>query len=179
VPLLSSPWLNRACQVKFRDAADVTMEPWGVPSGGDWGLYRGGALFFEGTEDCVVKHCTFTRLDNNAIFLSGYNRRTTLADNDFAWLGLSAMAGWGYTDEHDGTGGQQPRDTSVLRNYVRVGLTRARHTRLAAVFGIIHPLLPAQPDDVAGARARHHREAVEHVVPSQDRAHTPRVQCGL
>ena len=25
--------------VGFRDAADVTMEPWGVPSGGDWGLY--------------------------------------------------------------------------------------------------------------------------------------------
>jgi len=66
-----------------------------------------------------VKHCTFTRLDNNAIFLSGYNRHTTLADNDFAWLGLSAMAGWGYTKEEDGTDGQQPRFTSIERNYVR------------------------------------------------------------
>ena len=28
--------------ITFRDAADITMQPWGVPSGGDWGLYRGG-----------------------------------------------------------------------------------------------------------------------------------------
>ena len=30
--------------ITFRDAADITMNPWGVPSGGDWGLYRGGAI---------------------------------------------------------------------------------------------------------------------------------------
>ena len=66
-----------------------------------------------------MKHCTFTRLDNNAIFLSGYNRHTRLTDNDFAWLGLSAMAAWGYTKESDGTDGQQPRFTSIERNYVR------------------------------------------------------------
>lgn len=41
------------------------------------------------------------------------------ADNHFAWLGLSAMAGWGYTNEMDGTDGQQPRYTSIERNYVR------------------------------------------------------------
>ena len=34
----------------LRDAADITMKPWGVPSGGDWGLYRGGAIFIEGCE---------------------------------------------------------------------------------------------------------------------------------
>eukprot|EP00928_Gymnodinium_smaydae_P025336 TRINITY_DN20214_c0_g1_i1.p1 TRINITY_DN20214_c0_g1~~TRINITY_DN20214_c0_g1_i1.p1 ORF type:complete len:1042 (+),score=101.64 TRINITY_DN20214_c0_g1_i1:41-3127(+) len=105
--------------LRFRDAADVSMEPWGVPSGGDWGLYRGGALFLEGTEGCAVRHCSFVRLDNNAIFLSGYNRHTTFADNEFAWLGLSAMAAWGYTRENDGTDGQQPRYTKIERNYVR------------------------------------------------------------
>ena len=94
------------------------MEPWGVPSGGDWGLYRGGALFFEGTEGCSVRHCSFVRVDNNALFLSGYNRNTLFADNEFVWLGLSAMAGWGYTDEMDGTDGQQPRFTRIERNYV-------------------------------------------------------------
>ena len=57
--------------VKFRDAADTTMEPWGVPSGGDWGLYRGGAVFLEGTEGCSVVHCSFVRVDNNAVFVSG------------------------------------------------------------------------------------------------------------
>ena len=101
---MSDPIKNITIQgLTFRDAADTTMEPWGVPSGGDWALYRGGAVFFEGTEGCVVKHCSFSRVDNNALFVSGYNRHTTFADNEFAWLGLSAMAGWGYTDEMDGT----------------------------------------------------------------------------
>ena len=77
-----------------------------MPSGGDWGLYRGAAIFFEGTEDCSVTHSDFQRVDNNCLFVSGYNRHTTFADNNFAWLGLSAMAGWGYTQEEDGMGGE-------------------------------------------------------------------------
>ena len=43
----------------------------------------------------------------------------SFTDNEFAWLGLSAMAGWGYTKEMDGTDGQQPRYTIIERNYVR------------------------------------------------------------
>ena len=27
----------------FRDARKTYMDPWGVPSGGDWALHRGGA----------------------------------------------------------------------------------------------------------------------------------------
>lgn len=34
----------------IRDAAATFMEPWGVPSGGDWALHRGGAVFVEGTQ---------------------------------------------------------------------------------------------------------------------------------
>jgi hypothetical protein len=71
----------------------MTDKPWGVPSGGDWGLYRGGAVFFEGTQNCMVQHCTFERLDGNAVFVSGWNRNTTIADNEFSWLGASAAAG--------------------------------------------------------------------------------------
>jgi hypothetical protein len=90
----SSPVQNVTIQgLHFRDAADTSMEPWGVPSGGDWGLYRGAAVFFEGTEGCSVTNCEFIRVDNNCLFVSGWNRRTTFADNHFAWLGLSAMAG--------------------------------------------------------------------------------------
>ena len=105
--------------LKFRDAADVIMEPWFVPSGGDWALYRGAAVFFEGCEGCQVTNSEFKRVDNNAIFLSGYTRNVSITDNDFSWLGLSAIAASGYTKEEDGTGGQQPRFTQVLRNQVR------------------------------------------------------------
>lgn len=104
--------------ITFRDAADITMNPWGVPSGGDWGLYRGGAIFVEGAEGVTIQHNTLTRLDGNGVFVSGYTRDVTIADNEFSWIGCSPMAGWGYTNENDGMDGQQPRYTSILRNYV-------------------------------------------------------------
>jgi len=104
--------------ITFRDAADITMRPWGVPSGGDWGLYRGGAIFIEGAEDITIQHNLLTRLDGNGIFVSGYTRRVTIADNEMSWIGDSPMAAWGYTNENDGMDGLQPRETSVLRNYV-------------------------------------------------------------
>ena len=100
----------------FRDSRITYMEPWGVPSGGDWSLHRGGAIFLERTEDVAVQGCTLRRLDGNGIFLSGYNRRALLEDNELSWLGDTAMGAWGYTDEHDGTGGDQPRGTVVRRN---------------------------------------------------------------
>lgn len=40
----------------FRDTAWTMMEPHAVPSGGDWGLERMGALYFESTEDLLVRH---------------------------------------------------------------------------------------------------------------------------
>eukprot|EP00039_Didymoeca_costata_P013183 m.196382 g.196382 ORF g.196382 m.196382 type:complete len:799 (+) comp15699_c0_seq3:667-3063(+) len=105
--------------VHFRDAADITMKPWGVPSGGDWGLYRGGAIFLEGTKNVEISGCDFERLDGNAIMVSGFNRNATISDNHFSWLGASAIAGWGYTNENDGMDGLQPRFTRIMRNYVR------------------------------------------------------------
>ena len=39
-------------------------------------------------------------------------------DNEIVWTAFSPMASWGYTKGYDGTDGQQPRDTHVLRNYV-------------------------------------------------------------
>ena len=41
----------------------------------DWRIYRGGALFFAGTEDCRVGDCMFDQLGGNCIFVSNYNRR--------------------------------------------------------------------------------------------------------
>ena len=80
-------------------------------------------MSIEGCEGCAVRRCTFERIDGNGVFLSGYTRHTTLADNEFSWIGCSAMAAWGYTKENDGTDGQQPRFTYILRNYVReIGL---------------------------------------------------------
>ena len=75
------------------------MDEWGIPSGGDWGLHRGGAVFVEGAEGITVDACEFTLLDGNAFFLSGYTRNVTVANSSFSYIGDNAMAAWGYTED--------------------------------------------------------------------------------
>ena len=48
----------------------------------------------------------------------GYTRDVTIQDNEIVWTAFSPIASWGYVNGFDGTDGQQPRDTRVLRNYV-------------------------------------------------------------
>ena len=43
------------------------MEPHGLPSGGDWGMTRLGALRLQGTEGVSVTGCSFERLDGQVI----------------------------------------------------------------------------------------------------------------
>lgn len=45
----------------------------------DWMVYRGGAVVFEGTEDCSLKDCYLHNLGGNAVFFSCYNRRSTVS----------------------------------------------------------------------------------------------------
>jgi len=40
----------------------------------DWTTYRGGALFFNGAENCSVSRCEFDQLGGNSIFINNYNR---------------------------------------------------------------------------------------------------------
>ena len=100
----------------FESGAPTFMAARGVPSGGDWALERDGILFFEGTEGTLVQGCSFSRIDGNAVFFSGYNRRAVVDRNAFALLGQSAVALWGRADGFDGTGGEQPRGTRVTSN---------------------------------------------------------------
>eukprot|EP00750_Incisomonas_marina_P029589 INCI7199.2.p1 GENE.INCI7199.2~~INCI7199.2.p1 ORF type:complete len:934 (-),score=146.71 INCI7199.2:719-3520(-) len=109
--------------IEYRAAAYTYMNPHGVPSAGDWALDRIGAVFLEGTEDVKFDNCTFERLDGNAVMVSGYNRRATVSNSDFAYIGGNAVAAWGYTNETegeghptagvDGTDGNHPQFTTV------------------------------------------------------------------
>ena len=99
--------------ITIRDAGATYLEPHGMPSGGDWGLQRRGAVYLEGTEGCTIEACLFTRNDGNSVMLSGYNRDTLLKDIEAVWNGDSVFAAWGLTDGIDGTSGEQPRGTVV------------------------------------------------------------------
>eukprot|EP01084_Bolivina_argentea_P212574 361296_1 len=91
--------------LSFRDTRYTYMERWGVPSGGGWSLYQGGAFQFENSTNCTIEYCLLNRLDGNAIMLYGYNRNTSLYRNEFVYNADNVMAAWGYTHNWDGTQG--------------------------------------------------------------------------
>jgi len=104
--------------IKFTANRPTFMEPRTNPSGGDWALERMGAIFIEGTEGVAVTNNVFERLDSNAVFLSGYNYKTSVSFNTFQWLGQSAIASWGRAQDNDGTNMEFPRMTLVEGNWI-------------------------------------------------------------
>ena len=53
------------------------MEPYEVPSGGDWAVHRGAAVVIEGAEDIQLSNCTFDQPGGNGLLLSDYTRNCT------------------------------------------------------------------------------------------------------
>ena len=132
---MSHPAVNISFKgIGFKDTRYTYLDPHEMPSGGDWALQRSGALFMEGTEGTLVDACTFSRLDGNAITVSGYNRHVTISRNEIVWTGDNAIALWGKTTipaadcpecasrapgfGFDGTAGTQPRFTNVVNNLI-------------------------------------------------------------
>jgi len=64
--------------ITFRHAARTFMDNKEPLLRSDWTIYRGGALFFSGTEDCAVLNCNLDQVGGNAIFVNDYNRRLTI-----------------------------------------------------------------------------------------------------
>ena len=119
--------------VTLRDTVYTYFDPHGLPSGGDWGLQKQGAITLVGTEFVTIDQCLLTRLDGNAIFIGGYNRNLTISNNEFSFIGDGAMASWGDTSSAlnangsltvpggykvgpDGRGGEQPRGSIIENN---------------------------------------------------------------
>lgn len=67
-------WIS-LCNFIYRHALRTFMETREPLLRSDWCIYRGGALFFTGTEDCRIERCFFDQLGGNCIFVSNYNRR--------------------------------------------------------------------------------------------------------
>jgi len=66
-----------------------------------------------------LAQCLSSILDISSGCFVGYNRYTTIQNNNFEWLGQSAVALWGFVDGNDGTNGDQPRHTLVASNFMR------------------------------------------------------------
>jgi len=72
--------------------SDVTyLEPYEVPSLGDWSIHRGGAVFFENAEDCELCNCEFSGLGGNAVFVNHRACGIRISGCHFQDIGESAI----------------------------------------------------------------------------------------
>jgi len=102
----------------FAHTSTTYMSSYEVPSGGDWSVHRGGAMFVEGAKHVLVQNCLFDSPGGNGIFLSNYVRDAVVEGNEFVWVGDNAIVAVGTADLIDGTSGNQPRGTQILGNLV-------------------------------------------------------------
>ena len=76
----------------FQHASRTFMETREPLLRSDWRIYRGGALFFTGAEDCCVDDCFLDQLGGNCIFVSGYNRRIRISRTHIARAGANGIS---------------------------------------------------------------------------------------
>lgn len=105
-------------QITFTETSSTFLESYEVPSGGDWSIHRDGTLFIESARNVMVDSCLFSNIGGNALFLSNFIRNATISNNEFVWIGDSAISAIGSSELIDGTNGNQPRGTRILSNLV-------------------------------------------------------------
>jgi len=58
----------------------------------DWTTWRGGAVFFEGAEDCKLEELTILEVGSNAVFINNYNRRIEITGCRITAAGASSIS---------------------------------------------------------------------------------------
>jgi len=76
----------------FRHAARTFMDNKEPLLRSDWTTYRGGTVFFNGAEDCVLDDCLLDQLGGNAVFVNNYNRRIAIRGCHIWQAGANGVA---------------------------------------------------------------------------------------
>jgi len=77
--------------ITFRQAARTVMDTREALLRTDWAIYRGGAIFFNGAEDCALEDSFIDQVGGNAMFINDYNRRVTIRGTQIAKAGASGI----------------------------------------------------------------------------------------
>lgn len=102
----------------FTHTEPTYLQPYEVPSGGDYTVHRGGAVFAEGVYGFTVQQCVFDSLGGNGLFMSKYMRNAVVENNIFRSIGDFAILAVGSSRLIDGTSGEQPRGTKIVGNLI-------------------------------------------------------------
>lgn len=84
--------------VQFTLAQRTFMEKYEPLLRSDWTVYRGAAIYLEGTENCHITNCHITNVGGNAVFFSNYNRQSGVEGCHFEQVGASAICFVGNPD---------------------------------------------------------------------------------
>ncbi|MEP6917601.1 MAG: right-handed parallel beta-helix repeat-containing protein, partial [Acidobacteriota bacterium] len=76
----------------FRHTARTFMENKEPLLRSDWTTYRGGAIVFNGAEDCALEDCVIDQAGGNAVFVNMYNRRIAIRRCQIARAGANGVA---------------------------------------------------------------------------------------
>jgi len=75
----------------FTQSTYTFMKSYEPLARGDWAIHRGGAIFMEGTENCLIEDCNFEYVGGNGVFMSAYNRNNKVSRCRFVHTGESAI----------------------------------------------------------------------------------------
>jgi len=99
------------------------LEQFEVPSGGDWAVHRGGALFVQDAEDVSVAGCLINQPGGNGIVFSNHVWRSNITDTEIVGAGESAVIFIGSTVGADGSAPTYPNHNLLARNHMHeIGL---------------------------------------------------------
>lgn len=106
----------------FAHTAATYLEPYEVPSNGDWTIHRSGTVYFETAQNCAVHNCLFDKVGGNAIFVFGAAYNISIDHNDIVAPGDSGVCFLGSRWLSTGSSLIFPSRCSVTNNYmVRIG----------------------------------------------------------
>lgn len=77
--------------LNFRHAMRTFMEPMEPILRSDWCIYRGGAIYLEGTENISLVDCTIAEVGGNAVTVSNYNQHTEIRSCEITDAGASSI----------------------------------------------------------------------------------------
>jgi hypothetical protein len=84
--------------ITFRHTARTFMDNKEPLLRSDWTTYRGGAIFFNGAEDCTIQDAAIDQVGGNAVFVNKYDRRITIRDSIISEAGANGVAFVGNPD---------------------------------------------------------------------------------
>jgi hypothetical protein len=99
-------------------AAPTYLESYEDPSGGDWSIHRGAAVFLDGATHVTLERLRFDQVDGNGVFLSNHAANNSVLECDFWRTGDTAVAAVGSTRGMNGTAATYPAHNTIANNHM-------------------------------------------------------------